>query len=208
MVKEYILHIETAPLPMEQLIAKAPVFKAAANLKDVQKIAEDIEKKKKKYFEEASFSEVTGYICAIAWMNISDEEVTILNIHEHTEEDMLRQLYAVLTAEPATLVFTFRGERFMFPYISRRALKYGINFFKLFLGAIAVKNMDFARLWACGNVGHPDNIQEMTSVLDIVYTPPEKPYYELLEQDAGVAEKAVTDYMRTALLPIRKLLTV
>lgn len=185
--KQYILHIETAPKPLSELIASAPTFKAAANLKDPVKIAEDIEKKKNKYFEEAAFNEATGSICTVGLLDLSDGSIDKVTALEATEEKMLQWLYTKLRGN---LTVCFRGIRFVYPFICRRAAIYGkMNFitnifYKYYTGKIEDdQHIDIAQVWACGNIGHPETLEEITSVLQIDYTPSNVPYYKLLTDE-------------------------
>jgi hypothetical protein len=185
--KTYILHIETAPKPLAELIANAPTFKAAANLKDPVKIAEDIEKKKNKYFEEAAFSEATGSICGIGLQNIEDGTVEQVCALEQTEEDMLRWLYAKINGQGTV---SFRGIRFVYPFVSRRAAIYtNLNFFsnifyKYYSGRIEDDaHADVAQVWACGNISHPERLEDITSVLGLNYASPSVAYHKLLTEE-------------------------
>jgi len=183
MRKQYILHIETAPLPMEQLITAAPTFRAAANIKDPKKIEEDIEKRKNKYFEEAAYNAATAKICALAWMDISDMKVQSVN--SEFEEDLLPELFDMLTKPEYAHTYTFRGLKFVYPFICRRALTLGINFFDVFFGEKGHRlHFDIAQIWACGSSSHPESLEEITKVLSINYMDNPQPYYKLRAADA------------------------
>jgi len=185
----YILHIETAPLPMEQLIKKAPEFKASAVLKDPVKIADDIEKKKKKYFEEARFHEATSYVCAYALWDTEQGAPSIAEGDAAPEDEkrLLSYLYGKFSAGVGASVVTFGGSKYELPYICRRAAQYGeMDFFHLFYdgwtGEAKKRHMDLAQKWACEGY-FPDTIKEITDVIGVNYTVSDTPYYQLAVED-------------------------
>ena len=182
--KHYILHIETAPKPTAELAASAPVFRAASNLKDPVKIAEDIEKKKNKYFEEAAFNEATGSICAIGLLGTKDNCIKKLSALDSTEEEMLRCLFEHINGH---CTVSFRGLRFVYPFICRRAAIYdNMNFFtgrfyKYYSGKVEDEaHIDIAQIWACGSISHPERLEEITGVLGLKYEPSNVPYHKLI----------------------------
>lgn len=217
MSKTYLLHIETAPLPMEQLIAKAPVFKAAANLKDAQKIAEDIEKKKNKYFEQAACSEATGFICAVCLKDLDTGEVMILNSLANTEEKMLSWLYDKLSPDISTI--TFGGSKFTYPFISRRGARYMLPFLaNLFYDGRMERpgylndgiHMDLAAVWACEDSlsNYATDIKELCDVLDIHHVTPTQPYYKVLMESEEQANLQLNETMTTLLAVHAKLIPI
>lgn len=185
----YILHIETAPLPLEELVKKAPEFKASAVLKDPVKIADDIEKKKKKYFDEARFYEATGYVCAYILWDVERGASDGAECDNPADEKaLLVELYDKFSAGVGASVVTFGGSKYSLPYICRRAVQYGeMDFFHLFYdgwaGEPKKRHMDLAQKWACLDDHLPDTIKEITSVIGINYTPSETPYYQLSAED-------------------------
>lgn len=215
MSNSYVVYIETAPLPLEQLVSKAPVFKAAANLKDAQKIAEDIEKKKNKYFEEAHLNESTGFVCAVALLDMETEKVEIINSLQNSEEKILSWLYGKLANGRPTPTVTFRGNKFVYPFISRRGAKYGIPFLtQLFYYDEAVGYSgqldeylytDVAAMWACGSLSHPESMKEIADVLDIKYTEHEQPYYKALIDDEEKANEQLNASITTLFDVYKKL---
>lgn len=188
-MKEFILHIETAPLPMADLIIKAPSFKAASNLKDATKITEDIERKKNKYFEDAAYNEATGFVCATALLDTATGERELTHSFHMSEEGMLRKLYERLT-KPYASTITFRGTKFIYPFIARRAAIYSdmnffTNVFYKYRTAILEDetHTDLAKMWACGAISHPETIKEITDVLDIPLTQSVVPCHKLLTEE-------------------------
>jgi DNA polymerase elongation subunit (family B) len=184
---KYIIHIETAPLSMDVLLAKAPVFKAASNLKDAAKIVEDIAKKKNKYIEDAAFNEATAHLCAISLTSTDTLVTETLTSLDKTEEQMLCWLYDKLKAVDGSV--TFRGSKFVYPFLCRRGAIYGINFFIdiFYIGhtgrLMETWHIDLAKMWACGSLTHPESLQEITDVLDIAYKQPDTPYHKLLIEE-------------------------
>jgi DNA polymerase elongation subunit (family B) len=181
-MKTYLLHIETATLSMEELVMKAPAFKAAANLKDAVKITEDIEKKKAKYFEEAAYNEATGYICLAALMH--EGAVEVIHAESKDQEHVLLQRLHKLFSDTENKIVTFRGTKFVYPFIARRAAIYeDMNFFyRLFYGTGKLREdlfLDLAKIWSCGGLSHPESLKEVTDVLGIDFQPSNVPVYKL-----------------------------
>lgn len=208
MKKRIILHIETSPLPKEELVKNAPVFKAAANLKDPAKIIEDVEKKKSKYFEEARFSESSGYVCAIAYKEIDNRTVHYLDHTTNTEKELIDAVRKVIEHKEGTI--TFRGARFVFPFIARRAAKYegeslftgGSLYSKEHIGRLQPQHIDLAQIWSCGGLGHTETIDEIDRTLEVDYTPPVTPVYQLIEDNRQ--DDAIKD-MSTTLVALEKI---
>lgn len=208
MKNRIILHIETSPLSKEELVKKAPVFKAAANLKDPAKIIEDVEKKKNKYFEEARFSESSGYVCAIAYKELDSPSVHYLDNTTNTERELLDAVRKVIAHKEGTI--TFRGARFTFPFIARRAAKYGGGslfiggslYSRDYVGRLQSQHIDLAQVWACGGLSHTETIDEIARTLEVDYTPPVTPAYQLIEDNRQ--EDAIRD-MTTTLVALEKI---
>jgi len=190
-MNQYILHIETAPLSKAELVLKAPVFRAAANLKDAVKIAEDIEKKKNKYFEDAAYSEITGYVCAVGLLDIETGKIETKTSLTCVEETILRWLYNKLKTIEGARTVTFRGCRFVYPFIARRAARYSeMNFFKDVFHTASLgegTHLDLARVWACGSLSHPDSLSEITDVLGVDHPRKGVVYHQALTTSPGEA---------------------
>ena len=173
---------------MEQLLKKAPEFKASAVLKDPVKIADDIEKKKKKYFEEARFHEATSYVCAFALYDVAGGIPAIVRATgPEDEKRLLAHLYDEFSDGVGASVITFGGSKHELPYICRRAVQYGeMDFFHLFYdgwtGEAKKRHMDLAQKWACEGY-FPDTIKEITDVIGVNYTVSDTPYYQLAVED-------------------------
>ena len=194
-MQEILLHIETEPLELAELLANAPEFKAAANLKDPAKIAEDIQKKKDKYISEAQYNESSARIC-LAAIRVEGKE-RMRSLHESvtedgvaSEEDLLFWLYSQLEAAGTV---SFRGNKFVYPFICRRALRYGLNFFHYFYSADEnyrlkyFKHKDIAQIWSCGSISHPESLDEIASVLGLPKVDQALPFYKMVAVDANAA---------------------
>lgn len=198
-MNKVLLHIETAPLPIGELVIKAPVFKAASNLKDAAKITEDIEKKKNKYFEEAAYSENTGRLCAVAFRKYEDNTLTtVLTPYNASERNMIEILRELFSSEE---VITFRGVRFVYPFIARRSAAYdGLSLFNTdclydrnYIGKINPKHTDLAQIWACGGLSHPETLKEITDVLGTAYNFPNQPIHKMLLEEEN--KEQVNEYL-------------
>lgn len=66
-MESQVFDIETGPLPDIILDALVPEFEPAANLKDPEKIAADIAKKKVRFKEQAALSPLTGRVLAVGF---------------------------------------------------------------------------------------------------------------------------------------------
>jgi len=73
-----VFDIETGPLPDIILDALMPEFEAGANLKDPDKVAADIAKKKLKFKEDAALSPLTGRVLAVGFLPDFGEPPLIL----------------------------------------------------------------------------------------------------------------------------------
>lgn len=186
MKSPYIIDIVTEPLPREVLLARAPEFKAGANLKDPVKIAEDIDRKKKKYLEDAHLSEATAVVLAIAIADY-DNPVDAEILTNETEGMLLKDFKAFLDKDKTGKIITFRGLKFVYPFLCRRGAANGLNFFRELAYPAAFQNspldyhIDIARIWACGSISHPDTLEEIANVLGIEYQEPQVPYHELIQ---------------------------
>jgi hypothetical protein len=88
-----VFDIETSPLPEEQLAASMPEFKAAANLKDPEKIKASIEEKKEAYIRDAALSPLTGRILAVGVRKPTGD---LLIAHGEDEADILKKVVTQL----------------------------------------------------------------------------------------------------------------
>ena len=120
-----VFDIETSPLPEEQLAASMPEFKAAANLKDPEKIKASIEEKKEAYIRDAALSPLTGFVIAAG---VRKPNGDLLLAHGGDEKDTLRkivsQLNGYLQQQIAVGGFNIKG--FDLPFIRFRCAVHGI----------------------------------------------------------------------------------
>ena len=204
MKKTYIIHIETQPLTLTELLAKAPEFKAASNLKDPAKIAEDIEKKKNKYISEAQFNDNTCEVCAVGLTNLETGTQRIVGLYGgdalvEDEHDIFEWLHDNLKSnedpnDPWADTITFRGEKFIYPLLARKGARYGFSFFSAFYSPAATgrlkdsNHFDIAKRWACGSLSHPENLQEVARMLSIHHVISNVPYYKLAQENSDEAE--------------------
>lgn len=196
-MRSIILHIETEPLPVSELLLDAPEFRAASNIKDPAKIIEDIEKKKQKYIAEAQFNEATAKICAVAFTDYESGVQQVASIYGgdfsdiKTEEDLLK--LAKEKIEFAVETVTFRGAKFVYPFLARRAAVYGLNLFnRLYLDYHQGKlneerHRDLAKIWACGGLSHPETLKEVAKVLKIHAALSNVPYYQMVKNNVEEA---------------------
>jgi hypothetical protein len=196
-MRSIILHIETEPLPVSELLANAPEFKAASNIKDPAKIIEDIEKKKQKYVAEAQFNEATAKICAVAFTDYESGVQQVASIYGgdfpdiKTEEDLLKFVKEKIKFAVETV--TFRGARFVYPFLARRAAVYGLNLFnRLYCDyhpgrLLEEYHRDLAKIWACGGLSHPETLKEVASVLKIHTALSNVPYYQMVKNNVEEA---------------------
>lgn len=119
--------IETAPLTPDELAAQEPKFEGNANTKDPEKIAAQIEEKRRKWYEQAALSPLTGRIVAIGYA-LSDDDVVLHTAIQHTEAQMIDAF--VSTAQTVSdrngHLFGYNIVRFDLPFIVRRAWALGV----------------------------------------------------------------------------------
>lgn len=117
--------IETAGLPVEEIEALAPEFKAPSNYKDPAKIAENIAEQKLEWLERAALSPLTGRVLAIGFM--ADEENEIHILHGNDEADILRR-FLDLTKEVFHGPLTgWNVKGFDIPFLIRRLWRHGMK---------------------------------------------------------------------------------
>jgi DNA polymerase elongation subunit (family B) len=192
-MRSIILHIETEPLPVSELLLDAPEFKAASNIKDPAKIVEDIEKKKQKYISEAQFNEATAKICAVAFTDYESGVQKVASVYGgdfpdiKNEEDLLKLVKEKIQFAVETV--TFRGVKFVYPFLARRAAVYGLNLFgRLYCEyhpgkLLEEHHRDLAKIWACGGLSHPETLKEVASILKIHTALSNVPYYQMVKNN-------------------------
>lgn len=149
----YIVDIETAPLPEAELLKYAEEIKADSRLKDPVKIAEDLRAKKEKLVSSAPLSALTGKICGLGVLAADSGKIHIsCGLTESYEQQALAEFEELLSA--GNTLITFNGARFDIPYLCRRGLLYGKNLFSKFFKLDGyplsnVMHIDLAQVWDC-----------------------------------------------------------
>jgi hypothetical protein len=87
-----VFDCETLPQDEARLLARAPEFTPAANLKDPEKIAASIEAKRKAYLEDAGLHWLT---CEVALICLGSDSSNIQAISEGTEADKLEKFLSI-----------------------------------------------------------------------------------------------------------------
>ena len=125
-----VFDIETGPLPEEVLLASAPEFKPASNLKDPEKIKASIEEKREAYFRDAALSPLTGRVLAVGMRKPNGD---LLIAHGEDEADILRKLVHQigLYIQQSIPVAGFNIRSFDLPFIRFRCAVHGIHCGKL-----------------------------------------------------------------------------
>lgn len=136
-MRKFYWDIETAPLPLEQLVPVMPEFEAGANLKDPDKIKTAIEAKRQAWIDDAALRATTGRIIAFA-SAIDDGEP---EFHVAPDE---RVLLDILHDELATAIgcgancYAWNGHGFDLPFFVQRCAIHGksafITFTSMFRG--------------------------------------------------------------------------
>jgi len=149
--KFQILDIETVPAPEEEALGFAPEFEADKRLKDPEKIAEDLARKRTEWLQDCALRAQTGKVAGIGFLGASGA------IHAqvgHPEGDLLYWFWnELLNSDPAEHYVTFFGNGFDLPFLIRRSWKLGIGFPEWVMddrGFISKRFVDLAKTWACG----------------------------------------------------------
>jgi len=149
-MKTYIIDIETEPLSREELKAFVPEFKADSRLKDPVKIAEDLLSKESAFYTKATLNALTSKVCAIGIWDVSQPEPQLLC---GGDEEKLISTFGDLLKDKSKFI-TFNGAGFDIPFLCRRGLKYGKDFFSKFFridGGLSYDAplIDLAAMWDC-----------------------------------------------------------
>ncbi len=122
--------IETAPLDSDKIKAVMPVFKARSNIKDPQKIEEDIQTKIAEFIAEAPLDASTGRVVAIGW-TVDGGEVNILAYSDAEDEaKLLKRAWSTFTDERGVIVQDIIGHnsnKFNIPFLVRRSRILGVK---------------------------------------------------------------------------------
>lgn len=118
-MKKLYFDIETGPLPEAELIGMMPEFDAPSNLKDPDKIAAAIAKKRADYIADAALDPLTGCVLAIG---VNGDVV------EGDEAEMLKAFWWLLSEDgrfPQIIGFNITG--FDLPFLFKRSWRHGIK---------------------------------------------------------------------------------
>lgn len=123
-----VFDIETGPLPDATLVALMPEFEPAANLKDPDKIAADIARKKVKWKEDAALSALTGRVLAVGFLPEFSEAAEIISNDD--EAALLASVWDYFRTAGGTRRPTFVGFNtfaFDLPFLVRRSWANGVS---------------------------------------------------------------------------------
>lgn len=112
--------IETTALPEADLLALAPEFEAAKNLRDPEKIAANIAEKRAEWLERAALSPETGRVLAIG---LYDESFWMFS---GDEADILEAFWSGLCSHPEEQFIGWNIFGFDLPFLVRRSWILGI----------------------------------------------------------------------------------
>jgi hypothetical protein len=156
-MKTYIIDIETAPLPQNQIEAFQPEFKADTRLRDPIKIAEDIKNKKEKFISTAALNPLTASICALGVWDTSENQPSLY--YGMDEKKIIEKFLSLIREEnlTRTRLVTFNGMNFDIPFLCRRGLLHGYDMFPTFYrldGGFKILDkapifLDLAAIWDC-----------------------------------------------------------
>lgn len=124
MIPPTIFDIETSALPLDVLETRMPVFEAAANLRDPDKVAASIEVKRQEWLDGAALSPLTGQILVIGLL--SDGKTDFLEGDEKTllagfweRADAILSVYGNLIG--------FNCVAFDLPFLVKRSYVHGVH---------------------------------------------------------------------------------
>ncbi len=115
---------ETSALPLEILQKSMPIFEANKTLKDPEKIAADIEKKRQAYIADAALDPLTGKVLAIGIYDelgfscISGDEKTMLETFWKLADE---------TLSTSNQLVGFNVNDFDLPFLFKRSWHHGIQ---------------------------------------------------------------------------------
>ena len=124
-MKHIVFDIETVPQDEAKLLALAPEFTAAANLKDPDKIAASIAKKKADYIADAALNWKTAEVVLIG----AGDEKEILSFTADTEKELLAEFLVILgdSLGEGVVVGGHNVKSFDLPMLVNRARVHGLK---------------------------------------------------------------------------------
>jgi len=124
-MKHIVFDIETIPQDEAKLLALAPEFTAAANLKDPEKIAASIAKKKADYLADAALNWKTAEVVLIG----AGDDAEIQALTADTEKELISDFLAMLAAAlgDGVAVGGHNVKGFDLPMLVNRARVHGLK---------------------------------------------------------------------------------
>ena len=124
-MKHIVFDIETIPQDETKLLALAPEFTAAANLKDPDKIAASIAKKRADYLADAALNWKTAEVVLIG----AGDETEILSFTADTEKELLAEFLVILgdSLGEGVVVGGHNVKAFDLPMLVNRARVHGLK---------------------------------------------------------------------------------
>ena len=124
-MKHIVFDIETVPQDEAKLLAMAPEFTAAANLKDPDKIAASIAKKRADYLADAALNWKTPEVVLIG----AGDETEILSFTADTEKELLAEFMVILgdSLGEGVVVGGHNVKSFDLPMLVNRARVHGLK---------------------------------------------------------------------------------
>ena len=124
-MKHIVFDIETVPQDEAKLLALAPEFTAAANLKDPDKIAASIAKKRADYLADAALNWKTAEVVLIG----AGDETEILSFTADTEKELLAEFLVILgdSLGEGVVVGGHNVKSFDLPMLVNRARVHGLK---------------------------------------------------------------------------------
>ncbi|MEI8290751.1 MAG: hypothetical protein WCH99_14890 [Verrucomicrobiota bacterium] len=124
-MKHIVFDIETVPQDEAKLLAMAPEFTAAANLKDPDKIAASIAKKRADYLADAALNWKTAEVVLIG----AGDEKEILSFTADTEKELLAEFLVILgdSLGEGVVVGGHNVKSFDLPMLVNRARVHGLK---------------------------------------------------------------------------------
>ena len=124
-MKHIVFDIETVPQDEAKLLAMAPEFTAAANLKDPEKIAASIAKKRADYLADAALNWKTAEVVLIG----AGDETEILSFTAASEKQLLAEFLVILgdSLGEGVVVGGHNVKSFDLPMLVNRARVHGLK---------------------------------------------------------------------------------
>lgn len=135
---DLIIDIETTSKITDEMRAHLESsIKPRKNVKDPDKIAADVEKKRLDIYEKAALSPLTGRVAVIGYIAIDEsgnERQEVLTTQASTERELLSVIADVMRAMDPRRIVTFNGRRFDLPFLAARSMIHGISGYQWPLG--------------------------------------------------------------------------